>query len=181
MGFTYKELGARCIIIAVLLAGLGKANAEEGISSANVDIVVAIKAKTCTAGWAGKGATVDFGKVSIHDIPFIGDVLPDSPAKKTFSLFLTNCDATVSKVIVTASGPVDHWSDYFANNGTATGVAIVVQDAESNVRLINGKSIEFNVVDNAAEMKFSAGLVNNKSGLSPGTISSVVTLNMTYE
>jgi len=181
MGITYKILGASCIIIAVLLAGLVEANADEDISSAKVNIDVAIKAKTCTPGWAGKGAAVDFGKVSLQDIPNKAFILPDSPAKKNFSLFLTNCDMTISKVSVTASGTLDPSGNAFANNGTATGIAIVVQDAENNVHLIEGQPAEFNVVDNTAEMRFSAGLVKNGSALSPGTISSVVTLNMTYE
>lgn len=147
-------------------------------SSATIDLSVTVQARTCTAGWSDNGTTVDFGKTSLKDFGSAGQVT----AKRPFSLSLSACDVSISRVKVTASGASDpDQPGFFANNGTAKGMAIALLDADTGGPIGGANSAEYNVVNRTAQMNFLAELVSTGATPSVGNLSSTVTLNMTYE
>lgn len=180
MQLIFKNSGILSVMAAFLFTASGGISLAASRSSATIDISVTVKALTCTPDWAGKGATVDFGKISLKDFSStVGQVA----SERKFTLSLTECDASVSKVKVTATGTPDpNESRYFANNGTAKGVGLKLYDTDTLATLGNGESAEFYVANKSAEMNFSAQLVNTGgAALTTGNIASFVTLNMTYE
>jgi len=178
MRFTFNPAGT-LFIAAALLALSGEASFADTSSSATIDMSVTIQARTCTPGWSGNGTTVDFGKISLKDF---GSAAGQVAATKPFSLSLSECDASISKVKVTASGTSDpDQPRFFANNGTAKGMAIALLDADTGGAIGGADVAEYSVANRTAQMNFLAELVSTGAAPSVGNISSTVTLNMSYE
>lgn len=179
MRFTFNLAGRLSLIAAALFALSGEAALADTSSSATINMSVTVMAKTCTPGWTVNGTTVDFGKISLKDL---SGVAGEVAAKRPFSLSLSECDASISKVKVTASGTPDpDQPRFFANNGTAKGMAIELLDAETGGAIGGEYDAEYAVADRSAQMNFLAQLVSTGVTPSVGNVSSTVTLNMSYE
>ncbi|MBI3311772.1 MAG: type 1 fimbrial protein, partial [Serratia liquefaciens] len=111
----------RTIALAVLSAVWG-----QPVWAAAVTISGRVTATPCTVD-ASFNQTLDLGKLQQRDLQQAGTGGP----WKAFSLTLSSCPPSTSKVTLTFTGtPAPDDSNAFASSGTATGVALQLSNAD---------------------------------------------------
>lgn len=117
---------------------------------------------------------VSLGNLYVSDFPNAGS---GSPWVK-FDLSLTGCQ-NMNTVRATFSGTADE-QRYYANTGNAGGIKIEIQDRDgSNASYYNGTFKTLHVKNNNATFNLKARAVS-KGQVTPGNISSVITVTYTY-
>ncbi|MDP0526835.1 fimbrial protein [Escherichia coli] len=127
--------------------------------------------RTCTIP---KDINVPLGNLYTTDFPATGS----TSQWKTFSLSLTNCQNT-GRVQASFAGTQDG-SGYFANNGSAGNIKIEIGDADVSSVTYGPNTIKtVSVQNNNATFNLKARAVS-KGQVTPGDISSVITVTYTY-
>ncbi|HHA4907431.1 TPA: S-fimbrial adhesin minor subunit SfaS [Escherichia coli] len=117
---------------------------------------------------------VSLGNLYVSDFPNAGSGSP----WVNFDLSLTGCH-NMNTVRATFSGTADGQT-YYANTGNAGGIKIEIQDRDgSNASYHNGMFKTLNVQNNNATFNLKARAVS-KGQVTPGNISSVITVTYTY-
>ncbi|MEF5582096.1 S-fimbrial adhesin minor subunit SfaS [Escherichia coli] len=117
---------------------------------------------------------VSLGNLYVSDFPNAGSGSP----WVNFDLSLTGCQ-NMNTVRATFSGTADGQT-YYANTGNAGGIKIEIQDRDgSNASYHNGMFKTLNVQNNNATFNLKARAVS-KDQVTPGNISSVITVTYTY-
>ncbi|HHT8149488.1 S-fimbrial adhesin minor subunit SfaS [Escherichia coli] len=117
---------------------------------------------------------VSLGNLYVSDFPNAGSGSP----WVNFDLSLTGCQ-NMNTVRATFSGTADGQT-YYANTGNAGGIKIEIQDRDgSNASYHNGMFKTLNVQNNNATFNLKARAVS-KGQVTPGDISSVITVTYTY-
>ncbi|HAH2052543.1 TPA: S-fimbrial adhesin minor subunit SfaS [Escherichia coli] len=117
---------------------------------------------------------VSLGNLYVSDFPNAGSGSP----WVNFDLSLTGCQ-NMNTVRATFSGTADGQT-YYANTGNAGGIKIEIQDRDgSNASYHNGMFKTLNVHNNNATFNLKARAVS-KGQVTPGNISSVITVTYTY-
>lgn len=117
---------------------------------------------------------VSLGNLYVSDFPNAGSGSP----WVNFDLSLTGCQ-NMNTVWATFSGTADGQT-YYANTGNAGGIKIEIQDRDgSNASYHNGMFKTLNVQNNNATFNLKARAVS-KGQVTPGNISSVITVTYTY-
>ncbi|EOT4640768.1 S-fimbrial adhesin minor subunit SfaS [Escherichia coli] len=117
---------------------------------------------------------VSLGNLYVSDFPSAGSGSP----WVNFDLSLTGCQ-NMNTVRATFSGTADGQT-YYANTGNAGGIKIEIQDRDgSNASYHNGMFKTLNVQNNNATFNLKARAVS-KGQVTPGNISSVITVTYTY-
>ncbi|NUW98124.1 S-fimbrial adhesin minor subunit SfaS, partial [Escherichia coli] len=117
---------------------------------------------------------VSLGNLYVADFPNAGSGSP----WVNFDLSLTGCQ-NMNTVRATFSGTADGQT-YYANTGNAGGIKIEIQDRDgSNASYHNGMFKTLNVQNNNATFNLKARAVS-KGQVTPGNISSVITVTYTY-
>lgn len=117
---------------------------------------------------------VSLGNLYVSDFPNAGSGSP----WVNFDLSLTGCQ-NMNTVRATFSGTADGQT-YYANTGNAGGIKIEIQDRDgSNASYHNGMFKTLNVQNNNATFNLKARVVS-KGQVTPGNISSVITVTYTY-
>lgn len=146
----------------------------------NINITGKVIASPCTIDNSGT-YNVDFGKnVSASTLATSGS----SSAWKAINITLSNCPAGTTKVTAVFSGTSDaEDNNLYANavgSAYAKRVAIQLQD-QSGTNVGNGTSLTENVsTDRIVTFPLQARLYTVNGGATPGTISSQVLFNVTY-
>ena len=117
---------------------------------------------------------VSLGNLYVSDFPNAGSGSP----WVNFDLSLTGCQ-NMNTVRATFSGTADGQT-YYANTGNAGGIKIEIQDRDgSNASYHNGMFKTLHVQNNNATFNLKARAVS-KGQVTPGNISSVITVTYTY-
>lgn len=117
---------------------------------------------------------VSLGNLYVSDFPNAGSGSP----WVNFDLSLTGCQ-NMNTVRATFSGTADGQT-YYANTGNAGGIKIEIQDRDgSKASYHNGTFKTLNVHNNNATFNLKARAVSNGQ-VTPGNISSVITVTYTY-
>ncbi|HGE5205625.1 TPA: S-fimbrial adhesin minor subunit SfaS [Escherichia coli] len=117
---------------------------------------------------------VSLGNLYVSDFPNAGSGSP----WVNFDLSLIGCQ-NMNTVRATFSGTADGQT-YYANTGNAGGIKIEIQDRDgSNASYHNGMFKTLNVQNNNATFNLKARAVS-KGQVTPGNISSVITVTYTY-
>jgi len=175
---TAKKMATLSVVVASLIGASCGAYAANDANSATINFTGKVVASTCTPSWAGKNTEVDFGDVAAADF---GKAVGTVAKSRDFTLSLTDCDASITAVKVTANGTPDaDDAEAYKNSGEATGVGVELKTGSDVMK--DGASHEFTISNSSADMNFSAQLVNTKAAAPViGSVASTVTLNMDYE
>ncbi|AHF77003.1 Putative fimbrial subunit [Sodalis praecaptivus] len=173
------------LIIGSLLATTGLAHAAD---TAQIDITATVEANTCTLESGSKQQGVDLGHVAIDKLK------AGTTPEKAFSLQLTGCSDSASKVIVTStSEAAAEGSDAFKVTDAASetdakgvGVKIMGGDDTKTTLVPGGEGVEYNLDltgGNDIPLDFTAQLVTvgDVNAVSAGAVNGAVTLNLEYQ
>jgi minor fimbrial subunit len=123
---------------------------------------------------------IDFGRVPASDLQVAGSRTAWTAPKK---IQLMNCPAGTNKVAATFKGVPDDGAgagkDLFKNTGTAGGVSIWMKVDDTTIK--NGSSRSVDVVDTSASFSISAAAQTVDGKATPGTISSMINVEITYQ
>ncbi|BEO88480.1 fimbrial protein [Serratia ureilytica] len=144
-----------------------------------VNITGRVTASACTVDASSINQTVPFGKVAITSFPSIGS----SGAWKDFSLNLSSCPLSTTKVIGTFSGNADSNDvNKYANTGTSKGIALQMSSRDHQTDLGPNSSLTINVnsTDQTAIFPLSARLIRTGDAGS-GSFQSQALVTFSYE
>ncbi|MGL5389659.1 MAG: fimbrial protein [Serratia sp. (in: enterobacteria)] len=150
------------------------------VQATNLNIAGNVVASACNVASSTISQDIDFGQLRSTDLKEAGTATDWKP----FTVKLSHCPLSTSKVTVTFSGaPSADDAALFANSGTAENVAVqMVQDDNKAVIQGNGSSMTVKV-DAQHEANYAlAGRIYSVNGNAvAGTFSSVVVMNFTYQ
>jgi len=144
-----------------------------------VNITGRVTASACTVDDSSIIQTVTFGNVSITAFPSIGS----SAAWKDFSLNLSSCPLSTTKVIGTFSGNADsNDANKYSNTGTSKGLALQMSSRDHQTDLGPNSSLTVNVNSNdqTAIFPLSARLIRT-GDVGSGSFRSQVLVTFSYE
>jgi minor fimbrial subunit len=150
------------------------------IQAANLNVNGIVVASSCIVDTGSVSQDVDFGRLHVIDLPTAGSGSDWQP----FEVKLNGCPVSTSRVVVNFTGtPVSTDATLFANSGTAQNVAIqMAQDANRSNVLPHGSSMTVNVdAQRKATYALAGRLIRLADSPGPGTVSSVVQMNFTYQ
>ncbi|HGM5490612.1 TPA: fimbrial protein [Serratia fonticola] len=150
------------------------------VQAANINIAGNVVASACNVASESVSQDIDFGQLRSTDLKDAGTATVWQP----FTVKLTHCPLSTSKVTVTFSGsPSTDDPALFANSGTAKNVGVqVVQDANKMLVQGNGSSMTVNVdAQHEATYALAARVYSVNGDTVAGTLSSVVVMNFTYQ
>lgn len=187
---SFQNMRSACAIaVALFAASNGVYAATADAASATINITAEVTGATCTPSWNGSTpVSIDLGQVSATDMAAKGDV----GSLKPFTLKLSDCDKSVSKVAVIAGGTADAtdptaFANTLTGDSAASGVAVALFGGDDQATQIQPGSTtpaEYSVTNGAAEMTFMAKLLRTAAddkGVTNGKVSSTATLYMSYE
>ncbi|HEJ9059135.1 TPA: type 1 fimbrial protein [Serratia fonticola] len=150
------------------------------VQATNINIAGNVVASACNVDSGSVSQDVDFGQLRSTDLKEAGTATDWKP----FTVKLTHCPLSTSKVTATFSGsPSTDGADLFANSGTAKNVAVqVVQDANKALVQGNGSRMTVNVDAQHEAIYALAGRIYSVNGDTvAGTLSCVLVMNFTYQ
>lgn len=119
----------------------------------------------------------------------LGDSLQASDLQKpssstpwiNFSILLTDCPAGTAQVVATFHGTPDQDEPaYYKNAGTAKNISIQL-DTEGGANVVsNGESFTNYPTNGSTEFKLATRGYSKNGGVTAGTISSTITVDMSY-
>lgn len=100
---------------------------------------------------------------------------------KDFSIKLTDCPAGTTQVVATFHGtPDEEEPSYYKNAGTAKNIMIQL-DTQGGAYVVKNDFVLNAAVDNGlAEFKLSTRAYTKNGGVTPGTISTAITVDIKY-
>ncbi|EBJ8048004.1 type 1 fimbrial protein [Salmonella enterica] len=169
--------------MATLYIVLGLAHYAHAGDPVTLNITGNVVASPCEISAASQNITIDLGEgqdLQTADLNTAGSSSPWRPV----SVSLENCPPGTSSVTATFHGTPDaaDAETLYSNTGTATNVAVQLEGT-SGESYGNGKTSTINIAD-ATDGKPTWDLQTrafSKTGnVTPGTISSVITMDFTY-
>jgi len=145
-----------------------------------VNITGRIIASACTVDSGTINQTVDFERVIASDFPSIGS----AGSWKDFSLSLSSCPASTTKVEGTFSGNSDdNDQTKYANSGTGTGLALQVssRDHQEDFGPNSTMTESVNSSNQTVVFPLSARLVKVTDQIGSGTFRSEVLVTFSYQ
>lgn len=152
--------------------------------SAVINFTGTITASPCsvTTGTASQTVTIP----SVTDVQLMNATSASSGfPEQAFSIVLEKCGSGINNALVSFSGTTDGQPFFLKNNGTATGMAVVVKDStKANTVQFDGTSpLTFPITafqDNT--LNFYASMEGKKAGdaVGAGTVSATATATITY-
>ncbi|HEN3580541.1 TPA: fimbrial protein [Yersinia enterocolitica] len=145
-----------------------------------VNITGKVKASPCTVDTNSVSQSVDFGQQRSTDLKEAGTATP----WQSFQVNLTNCPAGTRTATVTFAGPVSaDDATLYANTGEARNVAVqVAQNVNKGIIQGNGSTMSVDVdAQHKATYALAGRLYSVNGNTTPGTFSSVVQMNFTYQ
>ncbi|WP_415343674.1 fimbrial protein [Enterobacter hormaechei] len=99
-----------------------------------------------------------------------------------FDINLNSCPAGTTKAIMTMHGTADpaNPGDMYRSTGTATNLAVQLQ-SQAGEQLGDTKTLSGTIASNAYTYKLRARAYTQNGGVTPGSISSVVTATFVYQ
>lgn len=168
-----NELRKRTLLIIV--AGI----MSSAVQATDLNINGIVVASPCTVDTASVSQDVDFGQVRLNEMRAAGN----ASDWQSFEVKLVNCPPSTTSATVTFSGtPATADATLYANAGTAVNAAVQLAQA-ANKTLVQGNGSSMTVsVDAQHNATYAlAGRLMIFSDTGPGTFSSVVQMNFTYQ
>ncbi|MBV6817990.1 type 1 fimbrial protein [Rahnella sp. PD12R] len=162
-------------VLALMAMGYQAANADP----VNINITGNVVASPCTVNNNNNNLNIDLGTdIQAKDLFTAGS----GSALTPFNLSLTSCPLGTSNVKVTFTGTADTTSPVrYKNTGTATNLAVELSQQGTGTLLNNNSSLTQPVLgDNTVTYALNARAYATSGSVTPGSISSVVQVNFTY-
>lgn len=137
---------------------------------------------TCSLAAGDQAKTIILPPVTTQVLPTIGA----SAGKTAFSLSVNNCDEAVRTAKFSFSGQASTDRRYFANSGTARGVAIKLSTDPGDTLIApqdgptGANQANLPISGRSGELKLFAQYIR-VSELAPGTVAGQVILSITYQ
>lgn len=163
------------LVLLVMAAGYNVSMADP----VNINITGRVVASPCTVDTASVSQEVNFGQVRLNEMRAAGN----ASDWQSFEVKLVNCPPSTTSAKVTFSGtPATADATLYANTGTAVNAAVQLAQA-ANKTLVQGNGSSMTVsVDAQHNATYAlAGRLMIFSDTGPGTFSSVVQMNFTYQ
>ncbi|HFQ7886125.1 fimbrial protein [Enterobacter roggenkampii] len=138
-----------------------------------------IVASPCSISTENGSQTVNLGDdLQSADLQNAGSPTP----WKDFTVILDKCPAGTTTVDATFHGTPDDVSpNYYKNLGDAKSLVIQLDSKGGTYVLRNGYVWSQSVVNGTVTYNFSVRAYSDKGGVTPGTISSVITIDFAYK
>lgn len=151
------------------------ANAESG---SELTVTGTVKAAPCTVAPDTLQGNVDLGKVYTNRLHSAGD----SADWSAFTLNLTDCPATTTKIVVHFSGTPDtDYPVYFQNTGASTHVAIEVADTQG-ARISNTSVRNLTVnAEHQAKIDLKGRMISPQGEATAGSVSGLMELAFEFQ
>lgn len=164
--------------LSVLMVGcaLSQVNAADPVT---LNITGNVVASPCQVSSDSVTKSVDLGQnIQASALQTAGS----STAWVPFTINLSSCPAGTSAAVMTMHGNADSTNpaDMYASTGTANNVSVQLQ-SQSGAQLGDGKTISGNVVSGAVTYNLQARAWSQNGGVTPGSISTVVTATFVYQ
>ncbi|MEL4012840.1 fimbrial protein [Dryocola clanedunensis] len=146
----------------------------------NINITGKVVASPCVVNSGSGDLTMDLGQnIQASTLATAGS----GSTPVTQDLKLTSCPVGTTNVKATFTGTADTTSTtMYKNTGTATPLAVELSNAEDSSLLSNGTTLTLPVLaDNTVTFKLKARAYTAAGSVTPGTISSVVVADFTYQ
>ncbi|HDR2350171.1 TPA: type 1 fimbrial protein [Enterobacter asburiae] len=137
-----------------------------------------IVASPCTVSTANGSQTVNLGDdLQSADLQKAGSATP----WKNFVIQLDNCPDGTTTVDATFHGtPDESLPEYYKNLGNAKNLAIQLDTSGGAFMLNDGFVLSYKVVHGSVTYNIAARAYSEKGGVTPGSISSVITIDFAY-
>ncbi|MBL5863881.1 type 1 fimbrial protein [Serratia fonticola] len=152
---------------------------SSAVQATDLTINGRVVATPCTVDTASVSQDVDFGQVRLNEMRVAGN----ASDWQSFEIKLVNCPPSTTSATVTFSGtPATADATLYANTGTAVNAAVQLAQA-ANKTLVQGNGSSMTVaVDAQHNATYAlAGRLMVFGDTGPGTFSSVVQMNFTYQ
>lgn len=176
-----SSLNKSLIFIAVTIyAIVGVAHFALAADPVQITVTGNVVATPCEVTADSKSMNIDLGQGSdlqTADLNAAGSSSDWVP----FTIALENCPAGTSNVTATFHGTADadDAASLYSNTGTATKVAVQLEGVDSTP-YGNGKTSKIDIASSAASWKLQTRAFSKAGGVTPGTISSVITMSFDY-
>lgn len=164
---------------ALIMVALSSVSAFAA-DAVNINITGRVVASPCNVNSGSSDLAVELGQnIQASSLFTAGSGSTPVP----FDLALTNCPVGTSAVKVAFSGTADGASPtMYQSTGTATPLAVELSDATTSAILGNGSSLTQSVLgDSTVTYKLKARAYTAAGSVTPGTITSVVVADFTYQ
>lgn len=172
----------RLLAVGYVIATMAGVNSSAMAASdtATITITGTVKDNTCTLDKSDIPVTLP--DVSIRD--FAGEVDKEIESV-SIPVSFSNCGSGSTNISVVVSGSDDSDSSsgkVFKNTGTATGIGVVLYDANDTKFNTNGTTIGqlIDVKDGSATATYVAKYISTKNIITAGTVSAVLTAKFIY-
>lgn len=168
-----------CSLPVLLLSTVTLAHAADPVS---INVTGNIVASTCEVASDSitKTIALDGGKgIQAKDLTAAGA----ASEWVAFDINLENCPAGTTSAKITFSGTPDETNpdDMYANTGTAQNASVQLQGTGGE-KFGNGKSYNYSPIqNNVVVFHLHSRIYTQNGGVTPGTVSAVVTADMTYQ
>lgn len=162
-------------MLLIIAAGI----MSSAVQATDLTINGMVVATPCTVDTASVSQDVDFGQVRLNEMRAAGN----ASDWQSFEVKLVNCPPSTTSATVTFSGtPAPADATLYTNTGTAVNAAVQLAQA-ANKTLVQGNGSSMTVaVDAQHNATYAlAGRLMIFSDTGPGTFSSVVQMNFTYQ
>ncbi|EKT57153.1 fimbrial protein [Providencia burhodogranariea] len=136
-----------------------------------------IKAASCNIT-GGNNINIDLERipVDLFNTPQSGSEWHD------FNINLTNCSSSINQVKLTFSGAADtgDLDSLYKNQGTATNIAVQLQNGDGSIPLGNQKILTASVTNQEATIPLRTRAFSVSGNAIPGSISANITATITY-
>lgn len=156
--------------------GLTLANAADPVT---LNITGNVVASPCQVSSDSVTKSVDLGQnIQASALQTAGS----STSWVPFTINLSSCPAGTTVAVMTMHGNADttNPADMYASTGTANNVSVQLQ-SQSGTQLGDGKTISGNFVSGAVTYNLQARAWSQNGGVTPGSISTVVTATFVYQ
>ncbi|WP_411750946.1 fimbrial protein [Serratia sp. (in: enterobacteria)] len=150
------------------------------VQAADLNLTGTVVASPCRVDSGSVSKDIDFGQLQSTDLKEAGTASDWMP----FQIKLTGCPQATSKATVTFSGtPATEDATLYANSGTAENVAVqMALEADKATVLGNASSMTVDIdAQHNAVYELAGRLLTVNGNTGPGTFSSIVQMNFTYQ
>lgn len=174
----------KCIVVSIIALGVQALFCQSSFAAnpgSSINITANVVASPCTISTASQTLSIPLGDIQASVLAAAGSASPWSP---NYSITLTGCPSTTTKVDATFTGTADTADTNGYKNAAAGGSAAVATElAKSDGTFLkNGTSFgDATVTSGAATFIVKARLFSKAGTVAPGAVSSAITANFTYK
>ncbi|WP_110915182.1 fimbrial protein [Enterobacter roggenkampii] len=145
----------------------------------NINVTGNVVASPCIVNGGASSLNVDLGNIQATALAAAGS----SSTAVPFTLTVTNCPTGTSTVKASIGGAASHDSpNLYMNSGTAGNVYVALYDGVTGNMLGPGSAVVKTVQsDSTASIALKANAYSLYGNTTPGSISSAITVTMTYQ